>query len=86
MPSACVLRRARRCADGQKWLPSRTDFLASVHALSELFRAKFRGRLLELGLSERVLAQAWTGRTSGTARPSATAAWRCVTWHLTCFA
>ena len=46
-------------ADGQEWLPSRADFLVPVHALSKLFRAKFRERLEELGLSDRVPAAAW---------------------------
>ena len=38
-------------ADGDRWLPSRADFLVPVKALSILFRAKFRDLLRARGLA-----------------------------------
>jgi hypothetical protein len=46
-------------ADGDRWLPSRADFLVPVRALSVLFRAKFRDRMRGAGLLESVDPAAW---------------------------
>lgn len=45
--------------DGQRWLPSRANFLLSVKALSNLFQAKFRDGLRQTGLFEQVPAEVW---------------------------
>jgi Putative transposase len=45
--------------DGDRWLPSRADFLLSVKALSILFRAKFRDILARAGLFRLVASVAW---------------------------
>ena len=45
--------------DGGRWLPSRTDFLVPVKALSILFRAKFRDILAREGLLPLVSPAAW---------------------------
>lgn len=47
-------------ADGQRWLPSRSDFLIHVRPLSILFRAKFRDELKKMSVFDRVPAEAWT--------------------------
>ena len=46
-------------AEGDRWLPSRTDFLVPVKALSILFRAKFRDALARAGLREEVDPSVW---------------------------
>jgi hypothetical protein len=46
-------------ADGDRWLPSRADFLVPVKALSIVFRAKFRDHLGDEGLLEAVDPAAW---------------------------
>lgn len=46
-------------ADGSRWLPSRTDFLVPVKALSIRFRAKFRDALARAGLREQVAPSVW---------------------------
>jgi hypothetical protein len=46
-------------AEGDRWLPSRTDFLVSVKALSILFRAKFRDALARAGLPDGVDPSVW---------------------------
>jgi hypothetical protein len=38
--------------DGQRWLPSRADFLVPVKAASQVFRARFLDALPEGGLAE----------------------------------
>ena len=45
-------------AEGDRWLPSRADFLVPVKALSILYRAKFRD-LLRGGLLEKVDPSVW---------------------------
>ena len=49
--------------DGQRWLPSRADFLVPVQAASQIFRAKFLDALAECGLAEQARQalgdQAW---------------------------
>jgi hypothetical protein len=45
--------------EGDRWLPSRTDFLVPVKALSILFRAKFRDLLARAGLREQVALSVW---------------------------
>ena len=46
-------------ADGDRWLPSRADFLVPVKALSVVFRAKFRDLLRDEGLLGQVAPAAW---------------------------
>jgi hypothetical protein len=46
-------------ADGEKWLPARTNFLVHVKPLSKLFRAKFRDELKMTELFEQVPAEVW---------------------------
>jgi hypothetical protein len=46
-------------AAGDRWLPSRTDFLVPVKALSILYRAKFRDALARAGLREAVDPSVW---------------------------
>jgi hypothetical protein len=46
-------------ADGSCWLPSRTDFLVPVQALSIVFRAKFRNILRREGLLDLAGPAAW---------------------------
>jgi hypothetical protein len=46
-------------AAGDRWLPSRADFLVPVRALSLVFRAKFRDLLRHEGLLEAVDPAAW---------------------------
>jgi hypothetical protein len=45
--------------DGGRWLPSRSDFLVPLRALSILFRAKFRNIVGREGLLQSVPPQAW---------------------------
>jgi len=45
--------------DGTQWLPSRADFLVPVHALSKIFRAKFRDSLRKAGLLDQVDQDLW---------------------------
>jgi hypothetical protein len=45
--------------DGERWLPSRADFLVPVKPLSIVFRAKFRDRLRDEGLLGQVDPSAW---------------------------
>ncbi len=45
--------------DGDRWLPSRADFLVPVKALSILYRAKFRDLLAREGLLEGVEPAVW---------------------------
>jgi len=45
--------------DGQTWLPSRSDFLVPVKALSHLFRAKFRDSLRKTDCLASVPAGVW---------------------------
>ena len=45
--------------DGDRWLPSRADFLVPVKALSILYRAKFRDLLAREGLLEQVDPSVW---------------------------
>jgi hypothetical protein len=45
--------------DGQKWLPSRANFLVHVKPLGRLFRAKFRAELKKTELFEQVSAGVW---------------------------
>ena len=45
--------------DGQTWLPSRSDFLVPVQALSLLFRAKFRDAVHQTEWFSRVPAAVW---------------------------
>jgi hypothetical protein len=47
------------CADGQRWLPSRADFLVPVQALSILFRAKSRDLLARERLLDSVDPAVW---------------------------
>jgi hypothetical protein len=44
---------------GERWLPSRANFLLPVKALSVLFRAKFRDALRRTDLFEQVPAEVW---------------------------
>jgi hypothetical protein len=46
--------------DGQRWLPSRKDFLVHVKPLSKLFRAKFRDELKKTPLFDLVPPETWT--------------------------
>ncbi len=45
--------------DGERWLPSRANFLLPVKALSVLFRATFRDALRQTDLFEQVPAEVW---------------------------
>ena len=47
-------------ADGDRWLPSRADFLVPAKALSVVFRAKFRDILRREGLLEMVDPAVWS--------------------------
>jgi hypothetical protein len=47
-------------ADGSRWLPSRTDSLVPVKALSIVFRAKFRDILRREGLLNLVAPTVWS--------------------------
>jgi len=44
--------------DGQ-WHASRIDFFLPVHALSQIYRAKFRDLMLNAGLFDKIPAQVW---------------------------
>ena len=59
--SARPLRRAGRglSDDGTRWLPSHAHFLVPVHALSILFRAKFRDALDRAGVLTQVDPAVW---------------------------
>jgi Putative transposase/Transposase zinc-binding domain len=46
-------------ADGQRWLPSRHNFLVRVEPLGILFRNKFRDGLKQTGLFAKVPSQVW---------------------------
>lgn len=46
-------------AEGDRWLPSRADFLVPVKALSILFRAKSRDAMRDEGLLDRVDPSVW---------------------------
>lgn len=46
--------------DGERWLPSRANFLLPVKALSILFRAKFRDALRRTDLFGQVSSDVWT--------------------------
>lgn len=46
-------------ADGERWLPSRANFLLPVKALSVLFRAKFRDALRQTDLFEEIAGDVW---------------------------
>ena len=46
--------------DGERWLPSRADFLLPVKALSVLFRAKFRDALRQTDLFGQVSSDVWS--------------------------
>jgi ssDNA-binding Zn-finger/Zn-ribbon topoisomerase 1 len=45
--------------DRSQWLPSKTDFLVPVEALSPIFRAKFRDALKQTDLFEAVVPKVW---------------------------
>jgi hypothetical protein len=46
-------------ADGQRWLPSRQDFLVHVKPLSALFRGKFRAALAKTDWYDQVPERVW---------------------------
>jgi hypothetical protein len=46
--------------DGQRWLPSRKNFLVRVEPLSIIFRAKVRDELKKTALFDLVPAETWT--------------------------
>lgn len=46
-------------ADGQRWLPSRRNFLVHVHPLGRLFRGKFRAALQKTALFSEVPSEVW---------------------------
>lgn len=45
--------------DRSRWLPSRADFFVPVHALSKIFRAKFRDCMREAGLLTQIAPRVW---------------------------
>jgi hypothetical protein len=45
--------------DRSQWLPSRADFFVPVHALSKIFRAKFRDCLRRAGLLDQIDPSVW---------------------------
>jgi len=45
--------------DGKRWLPSRVDFLVPVRAASELYRAKVRQAMRQLGLLDEFPPDVW---------------------------
>jgi hypothetical protein len=47
-------------ADGQRWLPSRANFLVRVEPLGVLLRAKFRDGLRQSGLFQQVPTAVWS--------------------------
>ncbi len=47
-------------ADGQRWLPSRKEFLVHVKPLSILFRAKVRDELKKIPCFDQVSPETWT--------------------------
>ena len=59
--------------DGTRWLPSHAHFLVPVHALSILFRAKFRDALDRAGVLARSIPPCGAPTGSFTRKPSATA-------------
>jgi hypothetical protein len=56
-------------ADGQRWLPSRHNFLVRVEPLALLFRNKFRDGLKQAGLFAQVLSAVWRQSWGGDCRP-----------------
>lgn len=45
--------------DGNRWLPSRADFLIPVRAASVIYRAKFRDAMRDAGLLAQIPASVW---------------------------
>ncbi len=46
--------------DRQRWMPSRAKFLAPVHAMSKVFRAKLKSELEAEGLAKDIPAHLWS--------------------------
>ncbi len=69
--------------DGDRWLPSRADFLVPVKALSILYRAKFRDLLAPRACWRGSNRRSGTGIGWCTVSRRATAESRCGTWRRT---